>query len=66
MEDDGSVQWNMSLAKEVRVEGFVSVQTEAFVTGPQPQDRQLVLAIPTQTYDMGLGAELEVARGVQW
>ena len=65
-EDDGSLQWNMRLAKEVKVGGFVSVQKEAFVTGPQPQDRQLVLVIPTQPYDMELGAELGVARGVQW
>jgi len=35
-EDDGSLQWNMRLAKEVKVGGFVSVQTEAFVMGPQP------------------------------
>lgn len=65
-EDDGSLQWNMRLAKEVKVGGFVSVQTEAFVMGPQPQDRQLVLVIPTQLYDMELGAELGIARGVQW
>ena len=35
-EDDGSLQWNMRLAKEVKVGGFVNVQTEAFVMGPQP------------------------------
>ena len=34
-EDDGSLQWNMRLTKEVRVGGFVGVQTEGFVTGPQ-------------------------------
>ena len=64
-EDDSSLQWNMHLAKEVKVGGFVSVQTEVFVTDPQPQDRQLVLVRPTKPYDMELGAELRIARGVQ-
>ena len=65
-EDDGSLQWNLRMAKTVKVEGFVSVQTEAYVKGPQPQDRQLVLVVPTQSYDMEQGAELGIARGVQW
>ena len=46
--------------------GFVSVQAEVFVTGPQPQDRQLVLVIPTQPFDMELGATVGIATGVQW
>ena len=36
------------------------------MTGPQSQDRQLVLVIPTKTYDMGLRAELGITRVVQW
>ena len=48
-DDDGSLQSNIRLANEVKVRGFVGVQREAFATGPQPQDRQLVLVIPTQT-----------------
>ena len=55
----------MRLAKEVKVGGVVSVQTEAFVTGPHTQDLQPVLVIPTQPYDMELGAGLGIARGVQ-
>ena len=54
------------LANEVEVGGFVSVQTEAFVTGPQPQDRQLVVVILTQPHGMKLGVEVGIARGVQW
>ena len=65
-EDDGSLQWSMRIAKEVKVEVFGSVQMEKFVTGLQPQYRQLVLVIPTQPYDMELGSELGIARGVQW
>ena len=65
-EDDSSLQWNMHLAKDVKVGGFVSVQTEVFVTDPQTHDRQLVLVIPTKPYEMKLGAELRIARGVQW
>lgn len=64
-EYDGSLQWCMRLEKEVVVD-FVSAQTEAVVTGSQPQDRQLVQAIPTQPYDTELGAELGVAWGIQW
>lgn len=52
------------IAKEVKVGDFVNVQAEAFVTGPQPQDRQLLiaLAIPTQPHGMELGAVLGIAR----
>ena len=53
-------------SKEVKVGGFVSMQKEAFVTGPKPQDRQLVQVITTQPYDRELGAELGITRGVQW
>lgn len=64
-EDDGSLQWNLRLIKEVKVEGFVSVQVEAVVRGPRPHDRQLVLVIATQPHDMELGAESGIVRGVQ-
>ena len=31
-----------------------------------PQDRQLVLTLPTEKYDMERGALVGVARGIQW
>lgn len=46
--------------------GVISVQTEAYVKGPQHQDRQPVLVVPTQPYDMELGTELGIARRMQW
>ena len=56
-EDDSSLHWNIRLTKEAKVGGFVSVLKEALVTGLQPQDRQFILVVPPQPYDMELGAE---------
>lgn len=65
-EDDGSLQWNLRMAKKAEVGGLVSMQTETFVKGPQPKDRQLVLVVSTRPFDMEIVAELGVARAVQW
>ena len=65
-EDDGTLQWELRLAREVVVPGFVSVQVDAYTKGVQPQDRQLVVVEPNKSYDMELGAEMGVARGAQW
>ena len=65
-EDDGTLQWKLYSGKQVELDGFVSVQTETFVKGTQPQERQLVLVTPVAPYDLASGAELGVARGVQW
>ena len=53
-------------SKPVQVEGYVSLEIDAFVKGPQPQTRQLVLVTPLPSFDPGTGADLGVARGVQW
>lgn len=63
MGDDGSLQRNMRLAKEIKVEDFVSAQTEDLVMGLQPQDRQIVLVIPMQPCAMEVGADVRIARG---
>ena len=65
-EDDSTLQWKVRLVDDVTIEGFVGVAVEGFVTGPQPQDRQLVIIQPLDKYDMETGAEVGVARGVQW
>lgn len=65
-QDDGTLQWKLYNEKQVVVEGFVSLQIPAFVKGPQPQERQLVLINPTKTYDLEHGADLGIARGVEW
>ena len=46
--------------------GFTSIIVKGFATGPMPQDRQLVLTLPTENYDMERGALVGVARGIQW
>ena len=63
-EDDGTLQWKLYNEEQVTVEGFVSLQIPAFVKGPQPQERQLVLITPTKSYDLEQGVNLGVARGV--
>ena len=65
-EDDGTLQWDMRLAQEVIVPGFVSVQVDAYAKRVQPQDRQLVVVEPNKPYGMELGAERGAARGTQW
>lgn len=47
------------------VAGFVSQVFDDCVKGPHPQQRQLVLPLPTTDYDLLRGATLGVA-GVQW
>ena len=44
--------------------GFTSIMVKCFATGPMPQDRQLVLALPTKKYDIDRGALVGVARGI--
>ena len=67
-EDDGTLQWELRLAQEAAVPGFVSVPVNvySYAKGVQPQDRQLVVVKPNKPYDMELGAEMGVARGTQW
>lgn len=65
-EDDCTLQWILYNAKEVCVEGSVSLEINAFVRGPQPQSRQLVLLSPLPSFDLKLEVGLGVARGVQW
>ena len=71
-EDDSTLQWNVRLVDDTelkeprRLPGFTSIIVECFATGPMPQDRQLVLILPTEKYDMERGALVGVARGIQW
>lgn len=65
-EDDGTLQWILYNTSSLRVDGFVSVEIQAYVKGPQPQDRQLVLLTPLPPFDLELQADLGMARGVQW
>lgn len=57
-EDDGSSQWPLHLHACASVDGFLSQDFDGRVKGPHPQQRQLVLTLPTAEYDL--------ARGIQW
>ena len=71
-DDDSTLQWNVRLVDDTEIKesgplpGFTSIIVECFATGPMPQDRQLVLTLPTEKYDMEHGALVGVARGTQW
>ena len=71
-EDDSTLQWDVRLVDDTEIKeprllpGFTSIIVECFATGPMPQDRQLVLTLPTEKYDMERGALVRVARGTQW
>ena len=70
-EDDSTLQWDVRLVDDTKMKeprplpGFTSIIVEYFATGPMPQDRQLVLTLPTEKYDMERGALVGVARGIQ-
>ena len=66
-ENDNTLQWEVRLVTDhqvnasVRLPGFVSTALEGFATGPLPQDRQLVIILPLEKYDMDLGAIVGIA-----
>ena len=65
-EEDGTLQWELQSGKQVSVDGFVSVRTEAGVKGRQPQVRQMALVTPVAPHYLASGTELVVTRGAQW
>lgn len=65
-EDDRTLQWDLRLAEEAVVPGFVRQALECHVTGPQPKERQLVVVQPMDRCDTEKGAVVGFARGVQW
>ncbi|CAB1099718.1 unnamed protein product [Ectocarpus sp. CCAP 1310/34] len=66
-EDDTSFEWDVRQVPETTgVEGFTTRAVEAAAVGPQPQDRQLVMVLPTKRFDLEQGAVVGVARAVMW
>ena len=65
-ESDPTLEWAVSLAEPVQLDGFVSEVRQGFVRGPLPQHRQLVIMDPVEQFDMSKGATLGCARGAQW
>ncbi|CAB1118123.1 unnamed protein product [Ectocarpus sp. CCAP 1310/34] len=62
-EDDTSFEWDVRQVPETAVvEGFTTRAVEATAVGPQPQDRQLVMVLPTERLDLEQGAVVGVAR----
>ncbi|CAB1105423.1 unnamed protein product [Ectocarpus sp. CCAP 1310/34] len=65
--DDTSFEWDVRQVPEnTVVEGFTTRAVEAAAVGPQPQDRQLVMVLPTERLDLEQGAVVGVARAVMW
>ena len=66
-EDDVSFEWDVRHVPEsTTVEGFTTRAVEAAAVGPQPQDRQLVMILPTERFDLERDAVVGVARAVMW
>ena len=67
-EDESSLEWKVRQVEAVTsIQGFTNVALEAAAVGVQPQDRQLVMVLPTEKYDVvDKGAEIVVAKSVMW
>ena len=66
-EDDSTLEWKVRLVDEkVVMDGFTSRAVEAAPVGPRPQERQLVMIVPTSRFDLEQGASVGVARSVCW
>ena len=66
-EDEASFEWDVRQVEIVTsVPGFTNVVVESAAIGVQPQDRQLVMVLPVEKYDVNKGARIGVARSVMW
>ena len=66
-EDDSMFEWNVHMVhNDLAVQGFTSKGVEAAPVGPMPQDRQLVILLPSKRFDLESGATVGVARAVMW
>ena len=66
-EDDAAFEWDVRPVDVVTpVRGFTNVAVEGAALGVQPQDRQLVMVLPTEKYDLNKGAQVGVAKSVMW
>ncbi|CAB1114741.1 unnamed protein product [Ectocarpus sp. CCAP 1310/34] len=65
-EDNATLQWPVFLEHKQVVPGRVSVEIDALTHDPRPFAAQLLVVIPLHLFDPGEGADIAVARGVQW
>ena len=56
----------MRYQEGIEVPGFISCSASGVVTGPLPQDKQLVMLLPVEKYDLEKEALVGIARRVQW
>ena len=66
-EDDSTLKWEFYLSNnDISTDGYVIKASGEYAVEPIPQDTQLVIVLPTETYDLGKTAVVGVARGVIW
>lgn len=66
-EDKSTLEWDVRQVDAVTsIKGFTSVAVEAAAVGAHPQDRQLVMVLPLEKYDISKGAKVGIARSVMW
>lgn len=66
-EDEIAFEWDVSqVAETTTVEAFTSIAMETAPVGPPPQDRQLMLMLPTARLNLDKGALVGVARAALW
>ena len=69
-EDDSTLQWDVRVVDCTEIKrpkslpGFAGVVAKGLAAGPIRHERQLILVLPTETYDMDRGALVGVAQGV--
>lgn len=64
-EDDSTFEWDLRQVPETTpLAEFTSQAVETAAVGPQPQDRQLVMVLPRERFDLEKGAQVGVARAV--
>ena len=63
-EDDSTLEWEVYLSNnEISTDGYVSKASGEYAVGSMPQDTQLVIVLPKETYDLGKTAVVGVAQG---
>eukprot|EP00752_Nemacystus_decipiens_P002618 g2451.t1 len=65
-EDSATLKWPVYLAHKQVVPRRVSVETDALTHGPRPFSAQQLVVFPLRPFDPEKGADIGVARGVQW
>lgn len=65
-EDEGSLQWTVTLSDTQDVDERVSTEAEAELVGPQPNTSHLKLIFPLKPFDLEGDVRIGIAKGAQW